>query len=188
MQTIPGIPPFRPFKVFFTNKNINATNGSRTAIIANPTNASVRAALLGATLILDPFQFESTLQRGMCYTRPQSSYVGNHKVFVKAVETVFSDGSAICEVVEACADCKVQVASGIDLTAGSTQLYVTDGSFALTTVTQRSDSLANLAADLNTRLLSGTALSLETIASGSNTAVTLRRVSFGSIGGLISAA
>lgn len=60
----------------YTGKNINATDGSRTAIATD--------LVVGAVLIVDPYSFETT-NNGGCFTRPQTNFLHLPKYVVVEV-------------------------------------------------------------------------------------------------------
>jgi hypothetical protein len=169
--------------VYFTNLNINTAAGSRTAILStSSTAAQVKAALLGAVLIMDPFQHDGGAGSDKLpqYTQAQANYLGMRKVVVVEVNEIDpTTKGARVKVASVGTSVPTKVNSGIDLTTGLTELHAVAGQWHVTTVTQRTDSVANAAADITTRLASFVGVSLATVASGANTAVTIRNVHLG---------
>lgn len=191
MNNFIGRSPATVRRVYFTNKTINAVKASRTAIHTAATTAALKTAVIAAikygVLIYDPYQQDTDQLPN--YTRPTANYLGMQKVFVLDVEKVNDDGSATVTVCEMCEDCEVLVVNGVQLENGdgavASELVCVAGQYYLTVQAQRVDSLANLGADLDSRIKAGCATSLTKLASGANTAIAKRRVKFGNIGGVM---
>jgi hypothetical protein len=168
--------------VFFTNKNINATDGSRTAILATSSNtkAQVATALLNSVLVFDPFQHDAASNadgyRLLNYTQAQANYLGMKKVVVTKVLTVADDNTAEVEIAEHGEIVPVKVNSGIDLTAGLTELHAVAGQWYVGLQSQDTSTLATAIGNVSSRLASFVGVSLATIASGANSAVTVRNI------------
>lgn len=130
-----------PFPVWYTGKNINATNGSRSAINANLT--------VGDVVIADPYQFDgadldSTGTAGakpVNVTRPQTSFLNMKKYVVvnvpSSVNEIPSSAAStqrrggIVWVTDQFDDNLAHVDGTTDVSVGDS-LEVTNGSFNLT--------------------------------------------------------
>lgn len=130
-----------PMKVWYTAKNINATNGSRSAISTGPTK--------GAVLVLDPYQWDgpdadSASAKPLNFTQPQISFLHYPKVVVASEvdSSVRTSGGYVSVLPYFIADYAL-VDGTTDVTIGD-ELEVTNGSFNLT---KRAALTADLVAD-----------------------------------------
>ncbi len=136
----------QPIRLWYTGLNINATAGSRSGFAVGSTAETELA--VGGVVILDPFGHDKG--KGIDCTQPQTNYLRNRAFVVVEIPKGQTDINTLdtassisnkrvggwIEVVP-CAN-SIDVLTKANMTAGATPLGISNGTFALSAVSDSS--------------------------------------------------